>query len=966
MLLETLLQKSLEYDRGFNKYSAIGVDLLSSPLPVAVPASASPFLAKLLDKALQTPCAGALRPIYWILSGIGSHFLDALPPSLVARLQEQFKKMLQSIELEDHVANLLCLAVLAVVTTTHRTTLVSKHDSFPVVEQGSLSNVEQPQSFQVARQYFASKRAAKTLDLVVLKVIFACSKSCTLTAREVIESLQLSTAIIEAIDVKDRQLWMTNDRGKFRKLVDKISAYGPQSEVLCAALHFLSKLIDDRPLPQELTLVCKAAIYASFAFKLPPKTISKILLLLDESSIQDQVARILREASQAYGTVRELDGLDTALAIVGSFITSIEYSLLLRQKLLYLLSTNGLAEPLTQFLDSTQGIQPRGNDHDHDSFCPNLYIERLVDLQQKVCILFLKAALCSQQDNLSLDTSLATALLEKKIALNSRISCERLNRGIDSRKPTLVALFEARGTPHANGESQHWRERIKGDLAQNAEHQYQTIVRTMAETCRDLERRCMEVEHPLREEQAKSRQLHDKLEECRVRKTEIESQNHEQSLFLEGIEHEKSELMECVRQLENERDDLSSQVEGLKQALQEASEKAEEATENSTNRTKELELIHAAAMAEKDEELDAQYHSERETKTRMECLTVEIATLKNKVSVTSEEIRRLEAVTSEQGTALERARIVIDQKQAECTEQMELLDGLEAEKKDLQGQLHDLSLICQTLKEEIETRLATIESQSAELSTAHRLHEAELSAQSDKLRQSNEEQIHDLRILLHDQAENAAKTSKESDTKICRLETKVVELKGEIKIRENELEEAQGLTNQVMAFWNKQRRRNASIEEPITVPEDGNAENTRPQQEQQFAMQSRETSPEAKRTRTRQLSRSRRSTLNKVRPSVAADKPTFPVKSTSARQPLQDLEYRTQARFNVTPSSKKSRHTTSKPGSGQDSHDGNNGLEMAEGSFCDSDFFASADQHLVADIHSKQRQETSDDTTMEF
>lgn len=201
---------------------------------MAIPASVSPFLAKLLDKALQTLCANPLRPIYRILSGVGSHILDALPSNLVARLQEQFKKMLQSIDLEDHVANLFPLAVLAVMTLTRSGTSIRKHDSLPCLGHELSSTAEDPESYHVARQYFVSKRATKTLDFVVLKVIFACSKSCNLSTTEIIESLQLSITIIAAVDDRDRQQWMTNDKGKFRKLIEKTLLYDPQSEVVCA------------------------------------------------------------------------------------------------------------------------------------------------------------------------------------------------------------------------------------------------------------------------------------------------------------------------------------------------------------------------------------------------------------------------------------------------------------------------------------------------------------------------------------------------------------------------------------------------------------------------------------------------------------------------------------------------------------------------------------------------------------
>lgn len=271
------------------------MNLLSSPLSVAIPASASHFLTRLLDKTLEMPCADTIKPIYRVLSGVGAPLLDTLPPGLVARLQEQFKKMLQTVDLEDHVSNLYCLAVLAVMSSSQRpSTLISEHDSSPPLARELSSAVKQPDSYRVARQYFTLKRATKTLDLVVLKVIFACSKSCALSPPAVLESLELSNTIIEAVDVSDRQQWMTHDRSKFRKLVEKIVVYDQKSEVISAvrsdfgvsdgllkfwkAMQFLCTLHGDGPFPQELTPVCKAALCGSFASKLPRMVGEKTLV----------------------------------------------------------------------------------------------------------------------------------------------------------------------------------------------------------------------------------------------------------------------------------------------------------------------------------------------------------------------------------------------------------------------------------------------------------------------------------------------------------------------------------------------------------------------------------------------------------------------------------------------------------------------------------------------------------------
>lgn len=970
LLLETLLQKTLESKSGFQKYSATCVNLLSSPLSVAIPASTSYFLTKLLDDSLEMPCADTIKPIYSVLSGVGALLLDALPPGLVARLQEQFKKMLQIVDLEDHVSNLYCLAVLAIMSSSPRSaTSTTEHDSSAPLGGELSSTVTQPENYFVARQYFTSKRAAKTLDLVVLKFIFACSKSCALSPVEVLESLRLSNVIIEAVSMKDRQQWMMQDRGRFRKLVEKVVLYEQQSDIIFAALHFIDTLVGDGPLPQELTSAYQAALRMS-SLNLPRIVGEKILLSLDESSIQDQLLWILHEATHDELSSICTAKMHTALALVETFSSSVEHSAPLRQKLLYLLSTNVLGKPLDLFLSLNPQVQPTKASYDDDvNTCRCCYDAHLIALRRKICILFLNTALLSQSDSLSLDASLGSALLHKVISFDRKSSCERYEEDSIYPKRTRVALFEASSTPNVGTGEEQWRERIKHDLAQTAEHQYQTIVRTMGEACKDLERRCTEIERPLREEQAKSKKLQDQLGESRLRIAELESHNHGQSLYLEGLDHEKSELADSVRHLKNEREDLVGQVEGLRQGIQEATQRMEEIVGNSTKRIKELELVHAATIAEKEEEMDAERHSMQELETKMQNVESDAARMRERIFLNSEEVARLETTVCEQKTALDQANAIICEKRAQYDEQMELFNGLRAERSNLQDQLQELSSTCQVLREELEAKGVTIQDQSRDLSKARSEYKAELSEQANnaaQLQRASEKKVEGLQSLLDQQTEEAVQVAEENKAQVRQLEMRLVELQKEIDNRENELEEAQGLTNQVMAFWNKQRRRNTTIEGSLAAPEDIQGNKTTTNHLPASPSPARETPPEAKRTKTRQRSSSRRHTADKARLLMGSGTPRSRKGSTLGRQPLQDLDIATQERSNITLVGKTLHTKTQKMPFHKDMNNENAGPELAGGSFCDSDFFASSDQNLIADIHAKEPQGVCDDTTMEF
>ncbi|KAL9060056.1 MAG: hypothetical protein Q9206_001214 [Seirophora lacunosa] len=906
---------------------------------MAVPISITPFLASHLDKALETPSPHTIGPIFKILSGIGSHLLDALPSDLVARLQEQFKKLLQTVGTQQHMTDLVCLAVLAITASSQSSSSTSQ-DELP---------------------------------------------SRTTVHEAIIESLRLCQTIVDTIDAGDRRLWMENDRGKLRKLVEKVSSYDRRSKVLCMALHFITSLVGDRSLPHELLPVCKAVLCAPLASSLDHTVGVKILLLLDETTIQDHLIAILQAAILGYASPSKALETESALVVINSFTASLECSASLRHKLLNSLSTNVLAEIVSRHLDLTQ-INHSSHD-DHNDYCPYAYAQGRTRLQHKICTLFLKAALFSQQDTVGLDTSLGSAMLDKLVALNTDIpACRRYPTNFSSRKPALVALLEAESTPQSTAGSSQWRERIRRDLTQNAEYQYQTIIRTLGESCQDLERRCNDVERPLREEQANVRRLHNLVDASKARIAELEVHNHEQNLFLEGVEHEKAEFVEHIRSLENEVESLSNQMGKLRPELEGTIRRADDAAQNNTNTIKELELVHAAVVAEKDEIIESLHVHKLDLGATVGRLEASTAELRAKEIVIGNELAQLRATLSDQRTALDRANIIVDEKEAECGKRKESADHLQAEKSDLQDQLQEIIGTYRAIEEERQAGLLKIEAQSVALAELRQEHDTVLSAQEEKmiqLHQLHDERMQELQVYIKEQAKDAAKSVEESDQKVRHLEDRasytrplnfeLAKLAGEVESRENELEEARGLTDQVMAFWNKQRPRNVPTEGRLVsergISRGNSVDSNPPYQEHAAASSRNRMAPTAKRSRKHQhLDSPKPPSKNQARPSVGATRTTSAArgKATPFRRPLQELQCGMTSEMNVSPVGGRLLESTPKMSLDAEGHDENVDLEMTGVSLCDSDFFGSADQQLLAGVRGEMAQNTSDDTTVEF
>lgn len=380
--------------------------------------------------------------------------------------------------------------------------------------------------------------------------------------------------------------------------------------------------------------------------------------------------------------------LEAALVLVESFAVSITNWASLRHKILYLLSTNALADPLRRFLNLNKSGSFNRSSDDHNDRCPHSYAEQQILLRRKICIILLKTSFFSQHDTLSLDQSTASALLDT-IADEERTypACQSSTSISHSRTPALVSLFETGSTPCSTAESDLWRHRVKNQLAQNAEYQYQGIIRTMEDICQDLERRCNEVEAPLRDEKAKSMKLHAEMDESRLLVAKLSSHTHEQSLVLEGIEGEKSELLARVADLEHEQNDLFGRAEDLHQELSKAYQQAEDADRNRIKELRELELVQAAVIAEKDEILEAQDRKNKDSKARNDQLEEDAVELRAKVSNHQDKIGHLEATVSEQQTELRSANTVIGEKQDTLDRLEKLLNRSDTDRGNLQTEV---------------------------------------------------------------------------------------------------------------------------------------------------------------------------------------------------------------------------------------------------------------------------------------
>lgn len=175
-----------------------------------------------------------------LLSSIASNLLDVLPVNILTGLQDRLIEMLRGVEVDEHSTNLICLAILAKLTSVSSTNSKLSKDlsqpslNLPLLETALSDNgavSKSSRNYSLAQQFFSAERALKTLDLVVLKVILACSRSCTLLSKDVVESLKYSEEIVNAVTKDEKKNWLSRNGIKCRKLSEKISRHDIDPEI---------------------------------------------------------------------------------------------------------------------------------------------------------------------------------------------------------------------------------------------------------------------------------------------------------------------------------------------------------------------------------------------------------------------------------------------------------------------------------------------------------------------------------------------------------------------------------------------------------------------------------------------------------------------------------------------------------------------------------------------------------------
>ncbi|KAH1293137.1 hypothetical protein KXW42_002539 [Aspergillus fumigatus] len=240
-VFDQFLEKALKSDE--SEWMTLCTAILSTPLPpkFIAPARLAPFIMRLINALGENPCSETIFPLYQIMTGLQPvpGVLLEISPETMSSLQVEITKTLRN--LDDHMGNLLCLATFARISLSWDTNAEREHGP------------QSPTWLQNVKHFFGQKRGLKTLDLVILRVILACSASCdNLPPRKAAESIRLAIEICDSVEQGQKDCWIANNAPKIAKLCEKVNNNGIDWQVQMMGLTFLTSLLPGSALSPEI------------------------------------------------------------------------------------------------------------------------------------------------------------------------------------------------------------------------------------------------------------------------------------------------------------------------------------------------------------------------------------------------------------------------------------------------------------------------------------------------------------------------------------------------------------------------------------------------------------------------------------------------------------------------------------------------------------------------------------------
>ena len=563
-----LLHLAIGSETAYEKYSPACVSLLCSSQN-ARPSAFPRFLEQTVFRAANDLSSDTLRPVHQLTATTGAGCSGCLPKELLREIQEKCLDLLNTFSSGDPLAYLLCLAVLANLS-------LSDGCSKPgdVIQEYShvAPRDRQTQSMGSSMDWFVSKRAQKTLSVVVLNAVSIVSDSSItpMTKETAVEALKLCTEISARIDLPERRSWIAGNGQKVRKFVDKIGRLDCDDERVTEAINLLCKLSGDQQLPSDAINIVEKLVQSRCLYALKRHSLRQLLPLMKTTTITRIVMAMLTTACLEIDQPREIDRIYEALHMLEALKDYVEGDSSRFRVILPSSADEESMRRLAHLASRSPSTAARCPTTKETDTCAFTFMHTQNVLQQELRLLFVKCSIhCAPQDGEQYSTMLSELLDGVSSVGGTPTNCKHYDSGWHQhRSRSTTSIAEVQSTPEAFSISCGWRESLANKLTSDANSRCYQITRIVGDVCRDLEARCDNVERPLKEERAVSLQLRQQLEKSESLGKTLEQRYQDSKAAYAMLESKYEGLLQQCRSSEVRSGQLCNEIEDKNKELE--------------------------------------------------------------------------------------------------------------------------------------------------------------------------------------------------------------------------------------------------------------------------------------------------------------------------------------------------------------------------------------------------------------
>lgn len=207
LLLDQIIGAAVEGQGTRARYVSPAVALLKYELPssIPLPATAQTLLVRLFDNAATCPERTTICVVHTILNGACRPLLGVLSADVLHQFEQQvFGILREATDIENQSLGLYCLSIMDTLLKG-ACAITPNRDWTPDAMQS----------------FFTGSKAHKTLQLVVLRVIWACKTGSNDASDEGQLCVKLANDLLQAVDARVRQEWCAKNAAMVRKLHEK-------------------------------------------------------------------------------------------------------------------------------------------------------------------------------------------------------------------------------------------------------------------------------------------------------------------------------------------------------------------------------------------------------------------------------------------------------------------------------------------------------------------------------------------------------------------------------------------------------------------------------------------------------------------------------------------------------------------------------------------------------------------------